>query len=148
MLSGSVSYNQSFKSQHYCLVALITNTAQNEDNLSEMNRQSPSFNVEDPLDVTCDFNIIIEGQNILKSLTNIFKCVCPCTTEITSPRYSDCSKHLKKKHSISPIIPVELCNLCQISNKSVFKLIHACGGRRKRRRRKNHFAAKYIGKIK
>ena len=71
VLSGSVSYNQSFKSQHYCLVALITNTAQNEDNLSQMNRQSPSFNVEDPLDVTCDFNIIIEGQNILKSLTNI-----------------------------------------------------------------------------
>ena len=45
--SGSVSYNQSFKSQHYCLVALNTNTAHNEDNLCEINQQSPSSNVEE-----------------------------------------------------------------------------------------------------
>ena len=113
-------------------------TEQNEDNLSS--------DVEEPLDVRCDFNVLIEGQNILKSFTNIFKCVCPCRPEITSARYSECSKHLEKKHGTSPIIPVELCTLCLKSNKSVFKLIHACSKTRKRKKN-NHFAAKYIGKI-
>ena len=73
-----------------------------------------------------EFRIIVVGQNILKSGTQKFKCLCPCQPTVTSKNYNKCFQHLQKKHQMRIIIPIERCTLCGIQNKSVFKNIHTC----------------------